>query len=74
MSNERAGDVDGDEAPEVLALRAEVARVRDTVIPEMRQKQERISAQLGGRRRRRRVSSSAFAGAATLSAASPRVK
>lgn len=74
MSDERVSDVDGDEAPEVLALRAEVARVRDTVIPEMRQKQERISAQLGGRRRRRRVSSSAFAGAGLMSAAPPRVK
>lgn len=45
-----------DEAPEVLAFRAEVARVRDSVIPAMREKQEAIDLRLGVRRARRRSS------------------
>jgi hypothetical protein len=53
MSDDRVSDVGLDEAPEVLALRAEVARVRDSVIPTMRAKQERTNVLLGGRRRRR---------------------
>lgn len=53
MSDDRVSDFGIDEAPEVLALRAEVARVRDSVIPTMRAKQERTSILLGGRRRRR---------------------
>lgn len=70
--NDRISDVDGEEAEEVLALRAEVARTRD-LIPVMRQKQDAINATLGGRRRRR--SSSPWASGAVMSAAPPgRVK
>lgn len=53
MSDDRVSDMGIDEAPEVLALRAEVARVRDSVIPTMRAKQDRTNVLLGGRRRRR---------------------
>lgn len=53
MGDERASQSGEEEAPEVLAFRAEVARVRDTVIPALREKQDRIAQALGGRRRRR---------------------
>lgn len=70
--NDRISDVDGEEAEEVLALRAEVARTR-ALVPVMREKLEATSGMLGGRRRRR--SSSPWASGAVMSAAPPgRVK
>lgn len=53
MGDDRTSDLGPDDAPEILALRAEVARVRDSVIPAMKAKQEAINLQLGGRGRRR---------------------
>lgn len=61
MGTERASDAEIDEAPEVLALRAEVARVRSDVIPAMKARQEAINLSLGGRRGRRRSSPFAMA-------------
>lgn len=68
MGDDRTSDADLDEAPEVLALRAEVARVRTNVIPAMKAKQEAINLSLGGRRRRR---SSPFAMSAMQMNAAP---
>lgn len=69
--NDRISDMDGEEAQEVLALRAEVARTR-ALVPVMREKLEATSGLLGGRRRRR---SSPWASGAVMSATPPgRVK
>lgn len=69
---DRISDADGDEAQEVLALRAEVARTR-ALVPVMREKLEATSGMLGGRRRRR--SSSPWTSGAVMSATPPgRVK
>lgn len=68
MGDDRVSDMGLDEAPEVLALRAEVARVRDSMIPAMRAKQDGINVLLGGRRRRR-ISSPFGAAIAQMSGA-----
>lgn len=69
MGDDRTSDLGPDDAPEILALRAEVARVRDSVIPAMKAKQEAINLQLGGRGRRRR--SSPFAMSSMQMSAAP---